>query len=79
MTLYEYYIIFPDGEEQEVFKPIPVGGLLDMNGQLLPSRLPSNKMLAYQVVGKRTSETRGIVKTFYTLEQLDAQELLDFV
>ncbi len=79
MTLYEYYIVFPDGEEREIFAPLPVGSLLDMNGQPLPNRLPSNKILAYQVVTKRTRENRGIVQTFYVLEQLDAQELLDFV
>ncbi len=79
MTLYEYYIVFPDGEEQEIFNPISVGKLLDMNGRPLPDRLPSNMMLVYQVVAKRTMESRGIVKVYYSLEQLDANELLDFV
>ncbi len=79
MTLYEYYLIFPDGERQEIFSPVNVGKLVDMNGNPLPDRLPTNKMIAYQVASKRTIEERGIVQILYSLEQLNANELLDFV
>ena len=41
--------------------------------------LPTNKMIVYQVCGKRTREERGIVTTYYALEQLDAAELRAYV
>ena len=41
--------------------------------------LPTNKMIVYQVCGKRTREERGIVATYYALEQLDAAELRAYV
>ena len=73
MTLYEYYIVYPDGEKQEI------GAFLDINGNELPQRLPTNKMIVYQVQSKRTIENRGIVQIIYVVEQLDAEELLDYV
>ena len=79
MTLYEYYIIYPDGENQDISGPVSIGTFLDINGNQLPQRLPTNKMIVYQVQSKRTIENRGIVQIIYVVEQLDAQELLDYV
>ena len=79
MTLYEYYIVYPDGEKQEIGGPVSIGAFLDINGNDLPQRLPTNKMIVYQVQSKRTIENRGIVQIIYVVEQLDAEELLDYV
>ena len=62
MTLYEYYIIYPDGEKQEISGPVSIGTFLDINGNQLPHQLPTNKMIVYQVQSKRTIENRGIVQ-----------------
>ncbi|WP_024465181.1 hypothetical protein [Treponema pedis] len=78
MTLYEYYIVFPDGEKQEINRSIPAGYLIDINGNPISVPLPTNKMIAYQVAGKRTLQECGIIRTFYILEQLTAEELLDY-
>ena len=75
MTLYEYYMVFPDGDTQEVSNTLAIGSLYDMNGNRLMPPLPTNKMIVYQVSGKRTREERGIVTIYYILEQLDAVEL----
>lgn len=79
MTLYEYYIIYPEGESLEIPSALPAACLLDLNGNPIKPPLPTNKMIAYQIAGKRTREERGTVKIFYILEQLNAQELLDYV
>ena len=79
MTLYEYYMIFPDGDTQEVSDELMVGSLYDMNGRRLIPPLPTNKMIVYQVCGKRTREERGIVATYYAMEQLDATELRAYI
>ena len=79
MTLYEYYMVFPDGDMQEVSDELMVGSLYDINGRRLMPPLPTNKMIVYQVCGKRTREERGIVATYYALEQLDAAELRAYV
>jgi hypothetical protein len=78
MTLYEYYIVFPDGETQEIDHSLVPGDLVDINGNSLAIPLPTNRMIAYQISGKRTREERGVVATLYRLEQLNAQELLAY-
>lgn len=72
-------MIYPNGEKQEIGGPISIGAFLDINGNELPQRLPTNKMIVYQVQSKRTIENRGIVQIIYTVEQLDSEELLDYV
>ena len=79
MTLYEYYMVFPDGDTQEISGALAIGSLYDMNGNRLTPPLPTNKMIVYQVCGKRTREERGIVATYYTVEQLDAAELRAYI
>lgn len=76
MTLYEYYLVFPEGDIQELAGPIPISSFVDMNGKALPLPLPTNRMIAYQVAQKRTVQPEpGILRTYYLLEQLDANEL----
>lgn len=79
MTLYEYYMVFPDGDTQEISDALAIGSLYDMNGNRLMPPLPTNKMIVYQVAGKHTREERGTVLTYYILEQLDAAELLAYI
>ncbi len=79
MTQYEYYIVFPDGETQEISGVLHPSQLVDINGIPLPLPLPTNRMIVYRISGKRTREERGIVSTWYILEQLNAIELLEFV
>lgn len=78
MTLYEYHIVFPEGETQEVDHPLSVNDIVDINGNSLTLPLPTNRMLAYHVCRKRMAEGKGLVVTWYFLEQLNAAELLEF-
>jgi hypothetical protein len=78
MTLYEFHIVFPEGETQEISHQLAPGDIVDVNGYPLPVPLPTNRMIAYHVSGKRTVEERGLVVTWYHLEQLDATELLAY-
>lgn len=78
MTMYEFHIVFPEGETQEISHQLNPGDLIDINGNRLSPPLPTNRMIAYHVSGKRTAEERGLVVTWYLLEQLDAMELLAY-
>jgi hypothetical protein len=78
MTLYENYIQFPEGEAQEITHQLTPGEIVDINGYPLPLPLPTHRMIAYHVSGKRTSEERGVVTTVYLLERLNANELLEY-
>lgn len=78
MTSYEFYIVFPEGETQEITHQICVNSIVDVNGIPLHLPLPTNKMIAYHVARKRTTEERGTIVTLYFLEQLNAIELLEY-
>lgn len=79
MTLYEYYLVYPEGDIQEISHAVHVSSLVDINGNKLATPLPTNKMLAYYVQRKHTREERGIVQVHYILDQLTADELLDYI
>lgn len=78
MTLYEFHLVFPEGETQEIDHQLSPGEIVDINGNALPLPLSTNRMLAYHVSRKRTAEDRGMVVTWYFLEQLSATELLAY-
>jgi hypothetical protein len=75
----DYYIVFPEGDVQEVPGKIPVNSLVDMNGRPLALPLPTNKMIAFRVQRVRTVENKGISETFHYLDLVSAAELLAMV
>lgn len=79
MTMYEYHIVFPEGETQEINHQLTVNQLVDVNGIPLQLPLTTHKMIAYHVGRKRSAEGKGLVVTWYFLEQLNALELLEFI
>ncbi len=78
MTLYEFHLVFPDGQTQEINHILRGGELVDVNGLELSLPLPTNRMLAYRISRKRTAEDRGLVVTWYFLEQMTAMDLLGY-
>ncbi|MGP1576148.1 MAG: hypothetical protein ACTTH7_01430 [Treponema sp.] len=79
MTFTEYYLVFPEGDVQIISHPLQVGNLYDITGNIIPTPLPTNKLIAYQLSGKRTKETAGTIQVFYLLEQVTADELTAYL
>lgn len=78
MTLWEFHIVFPEGESQEIQHRLAIGDIVDCNGCPLPLPLPTNRMLAYRVSRVRSLEERGVSRVIHYLDQLNATELLEF-
>ena len=78
MTLYEHFIQFPDGEEQEIPGALRIDQLVDLNGRPLELPLPSPRMIVYRVMKIRHEEDRGIYSIYYGVELVGAQELIGF-
>jgi len=78
MTLYEFHLVFPDGDTQEIQHTLRINQLVDVNGIPLQLPLVTNRMLAYSVTKKRTVEEKGLTVTWYHLEQVSANELLAY-
>ena len=75
----EFFIVFPEGDTQEVPGRLPFNTLVDMNGNVLPLPIPTNKMIVFRVARIKTNENKGSNETFHYLELMSAEELLPYV
>jgi hypothetical protein len=74
----EFYIVFPEGDVQEIPERLPFNTLVDMYGNLLDLPLPTNKMIAFRVARIKTNVNKGSNETFHFLELMSADELLPY-
>jgi hypothetical protein len=75
----DFYIVFPEGDVQEVSGRLRLNTIVDANGSPLPLPLPTNRMLAFKIFSVRTKENKGGNETYHYLEQMSADELLEYV
>ncbi|MDR1587523.1 MAG: hypothetical protein LBS57_08720 [Treponema sp.] len=78
MFIHEFFIVFPEGDVQEINGRRPINDIVDINGNHLPLPLPTNKMIAFRVSKIKTSENKGGNETFHFLELLSAEELTPY-
>jgi hypothetical protein len=78
MVTNEYFIVFPEGDVQEIGGRLSVNDVVDINGRPLALPLATNRMIAFRVSRIRVSENRGGTETFHHLELLSARELLSY-
>jgi hypothetical protein len=78
MFMQEYFIVFPEGDVQEIPRRIPINEIVDINGNSLPLPLPSPRTIAYRVSRIKTNENKGGNETFHFLELLSAEELIPY-
>ena len=79
MFINEFFVVYPEGDTQEIRGRLRLNELVDVNGNPLPLPLPTNRMVAFQVSKVKTSEHKGGSETYHYLEQLSADELLEYV
>ena len=79
MYITDYFIEFPEGDTQEIQGRLRLNQLVDVNGNPLPLPLPTNRMVVFRVAKIRTNDYKGGSEIFHYLEQLSAQELLEYV
>ena len=79
MFFEEFYIVFPEGDVQEVPGRLPFNTLVDMNGNVLSLPLPTNKMIVFRVARIKTNENKGSNETFHFLELMSAEELMPYI
>jgi len=79
MFMTEYFIVFPDGDAQEIQCRLAINQLVDVNGNPLPLPLPTNRMVVFRVDKIQTKDYKGGSETYHYLEQVSARELLEFV
>jgi len=79
MFITEYFIVYPEGDTQEIQGRLSLNQLVDVNGNPLDLPLPTNRMVVFQVGKIATDEYKGGRATYHYLEQVSAQELMEYV
>ena len=75
MYISENYIVFPEGDVQEIGVELAFNALVDINGNRLPLPLASSRIIAYRVVKIRREEGKGCTRSFHYLELVPTAEL----
>ena len=73
------YIVYPEGDTQEIRGRLALNQMVDVNGLPLDLPLPTNRMIVFRVSKIVTREYKGGNETFHYLEQVRAGDLLDYV
>lgn len=79
MFINSFYVVYPDGENQEIGGRLRIDQLVDINGTPIRPPLPTSRMIAYRVTKIITKQSRGEDAVFHYLELVPARELEQFV
>ncbi len=71
----ESFIVFPEGDIQEVGGRLKIGTLVDVNGLPLTLPLASARTLAFQVSRISVKENRGGNEVYHYLDLMTVDEL----
>ncbi|HON88514.1 MAG TPA: hypothetical protein PK746_03445, partial [Spirochaetales bacterium] len=75
MTVYEQYLVFPDGDTQEIEHSLSIDAIVDVNGIPLSANTIAQTNLMYRVYKIQKQEKTGSCTTFYYLEQLSIYDV----
>lgn len=79
MTVETNYVVFPEGDTQEIPMRLSIDQIVDHNGYPLPLPLSSARIIAFRVAKIRHTETRGMLDILHYLELIPAYELVGYV
>jgi hypothetical protein len=79
MRQIEYYIVFPEGDIQEISGRLALDELVDINGRPFTLPIPTNRIIAFRVARIVVKEERGLNASYHHLELASAEELAPYV
>lgn len=74
----EHFIVFPEGDVQEIPGRLRIEQLVDLNGRPLALPLPTTRIIAFRVAKIVVKEGRGGSETYHHLELASAEELAHY-
>jgi hypothetical protein len=75
MFIESNFLVYPEGETQEIEHSLQFNQIVDMNGQPVPLPLPTHRMIVYRVSKIQRKEMKGEAAHYYHLELLRGEEL----
>jgi hypothetical protein len=79
MFMKSNYVIYPEGDTQEIDHRLTINQLVDLNGFPLPLPLPTCKMIAYRVYKINVKTPKGQEIREHFLELVNVHELEQYV
>jgi len=79
MEYFYYYIFFPEGESQEIFHPLVMGDIVDVNGNVYSPKELDPKKIAYKISSVKKESKFKETFIYYRLELLNRDEVSDEV
>lgn len=79
MFISEFFIVFPEGDTQEIQSRLRLNQLVDVNGNPVDLPLRTNRMIVFRVERISTNDYKGGSAVYHYLDQVSAQELLEYV
>lgn len=79
MFMTECFIVFPEGDVQEIPGKLRLNEIVDMNGSPLSLPLSDSRVIAYRVCRISTKDERGSSDTYHYLDLLGIEELEGYV
>lgn len=78
MEYHSYFIVFPEGDQQEIDHPLSVGDCVDINGNIYDKTHPlHSKKIAYKVTGMSQKVHFKEVGWYYRLSMLNSDEVTE--
>jgi len=78
MRIDDYFIVYPEGDIQEIHGRLRINELVDLNGLPLELPLPDPKVIAFRVDRISAKESRGGTETYHYLSLVGADELASY-
>ena len=75
MTIFTSYIVYPDGDIQEIPQRLKVNQLVDLNGYPLSLPLKTARMIAYRIYKISTEQITGEENLYHYAELVNVDEL----
>lgn len=79
MKIVENFVVYPEGDTQQIPHTLSINAIVDLNGYPLPLPLPTPKMIAYRVYKVRTEELKGETNTYHHLELLHREDIIQYI
>ena len=79
MTIRSAVLIYPDGDPQDAHVPLRINQVVDLNGYPLEIPLKTPMQIVYRVGKISTREERGEEITFYYLELVRRDEMMEYL
>ncbi|HOV12913.1 MAG TPA: hypothetical protein PK771_01410 [Spirochaetota bacterium] len=76
MEFNNYFLLFPEGDTQEIYHPLRFGDIIDINGNICKPNDLNPRKISYKVTGVQQKTHFKEITFYYRVELLNRNEVL---